>query len=103
MDTDSFINAFYRMANRRGLPIEVLSDNGTNFVGGNNELKDLVSKLNEEKNTKSIANKGIKWYFIEPLGPHLGGVLETMIKAAKKAIHLILGNADVRDEELHRC
>ena len=29
LDTDSFLNAFYRMASRRGLPDEVYSDNGT--------------------------------------------------------------------------
>ena len=27
LDTDSFLNAFYRMVNRRGLPKEVISDN----------------------------------------------------------------------------
>ena len=32
MDTDSFLNAFYRMVNRQGLPKEIISDNGTNFV-----------------------------------------------------------------------
>ena len=32
LDTDSFLNAFYRMVNRRGLPREMLSDNGGNFV-----------------------------------------------------------------------
>ncbi|XP_065680585.1 uncharacterized protein LOC136094531 [Hydra vulgaris] len=34
LDTHSFLNAFYRMVNRRGLPLEVLTNNGTNFVGG---------------------------------------------------------------------
>ena len=42
LDTDSFLNAFYRMANHRGLPGEILSDNGGNFVGGNKELSDLA-------------------------------------------------------------
>lgn len=101
MDTDSFLNAFYRMANRRGLPQEVLTDNGTNFVGGNNELKELVNSLDTEKIQNDTAHKGIRWHFNAPLGPHLGGVFETMIKSAKRAINKILGNADVTDEELH--
>ena len=37
LDTDSFLNAFYRMVNRRGLPREMLSDNGTNFVAAERE------------------------------------------------------------------
>ena len=49
----------------------------------------------------STANKGIKWHFNAPLGPHLGGVFETMIKAAKRAVSSILGNADISDDELH--
>ena len=38
LDTDSFLNAFFRMVSRRGLLKDVLSDNDTNFVGTNNEL-----------------------------------------------------------------
>jgi hypothetical protein len=33
LDTDAFLNAFYRMVGRRDLPEKVISDNGTNFVG----------------------------------------------------------------------
>ena len=100
LDTDSFLNAFYRMTSRRGLPQEVMSDNGTNFVGANTELKELISKLDKSKIEKSAANNGIKWHFNPPLGPHFGGVHETMIKAAKRAIYGILSKADITDEEL---
>ena len=96
----SFLNAFYRMTSRRGLPQEVISDNGTNFVGANTELKELISKLDKSKIEKSAANNGIKWHFNPPLGPHFGGVHETMIKAAKRAIYGILSKADITDEEL---
>lgn len=34
------------------------------------------------------------------MAPHFGGVYESMIKAAKKSIFAILGNAEVTDEEL---
>ena len=60
LDTDSFLNAFYRMVNRRGLPREMLSDNRENFVGGNKELSDLVKERDQEKIAKSTANQGIK-------------------------------------------
>jgi hypothetical protein len=35
-----------------------------------------------------------------PSAPHFGGVFEAMIKSAKKAIKIVLGNADITDEEL---
>ena len=38
LETDSFINGFRRFMARRGTPVKVWSDNGTNFVGGNPEL-----------------------------------------------------------------
>ena len=100
LDTDSFLNAFYRMTSRRGRPTEVLSDNGSNFVGAERELRELVEALDQKKIEKSTADEGIKWTFIPPLAPHFGGVHETMIKSAKKAIRAVLGNADVNDEEL---
>ena len=49
LDTDSFLNAFTRFTSRRGVPKEMTSDNGTNFVGAVNELKQLVDKLDQDK------------------------------------------------------
>lgn len=98
LDTDSFLNAFFRMVSRRGLPKDVLSDNGTNFVGANNELEKLAG-LDGEKIQEKTACYGIKWHFNPPLAPHFSGVHEVMIKAAKRAIYAILSSADVTDEE----
>ena len=100
MDTDSFLNAFYRMVNRRGLPKEIISDNGTNFVGAEKELRQLVQLLDQDRIMASTSNRGVKWHFNPPYAPHFGGVHETMIKSAKKAIQAILGCADITDEEL---
>jgi len=100
LDTDSFLNALYRFASRRGWPDELTSDNGRNFVGANRELKELVNQLNQGQIVKSMTSQAVKWNFNPPAAPHLGGVFEIMIKAAKRAVHAILGNADVTDEEL---
>ena len=101
LDVDSFLKAFYRMIDRRGLPEEIISDNGTNFVGANKELCEMTAKIVQDSKFKStITGKGIKWIFNPPYAPHFGGVFETMIKAAKRAVTAILGNADITDEEL---
>ena len=100
LDTDSFLNAFYRMASRRGFPDEMYSDNRTNLKAADKELKQLITEIEPEKIQESVANKGVTWYFNRPAAPHFGGVHETMIKAAKKAIKGILGHADITYEEL---
>ena len=101
LDVDSFMRTFTRMTDRRGLPKEIISDNGTNFVGANKELIEIFGRLAKDAKLKSlVSSKGIKWTFSPPYAPHFGGVFETMIKAAKRAVMAILGNADVTDDEL---
>ena len=100
LDTDSFLKCFVRMASRRGYPQEIVSDRGTNFIGADWELRELLDTLDRDKFKDQTVNKGVKWFFNPPLAPHFGGVHEVMIKAAKKAIRAILSDADVNDEEL---
>ena len=87
------------MTTRRGLPEDMLCDNGTNFVGGSNELKELET-LHKKKNQDATATHGVQWRFNPPLAPHFSGVHEVMIKSAKRAIYAILNPADITDEEL---
>ena len=98
LDVDCFLNALNRMINRRGLPEEVISDNGTNFVAASKELCELICK--DQKVQTNTTSKGIKWTFNPPYAPHFGGVFEIMIKSEKRAIIAILSNADVKDKEL---
>ena len=97
LDTVSVLNAF-RMASRRGLPEDVVCDNGTNFVGGSNELKELET-LDKKKVQDATATHGVQWRFNPPLAPHFSRVHEVMIKSAKKAIYAILNSADITDED----
>ena len=88
------------MAARRGWPRDMVSDNGTNFVGGNNELRELVDQIDQAKVESLTSNQGISWHWNPPVSPHFCGVFERMIKAAKRAIKAILGDVEVEDEEL---
>ena len=100
LDTDSFLNAFYHMASRRGKPEEVVFDNRGNFVAADKELQNLVRGLDQDRISKHAANRDIKWHFNPPLSPHFPGAREIMIKAVKRALKGILTNANVSDEEL---
>ena len=46
LDTSSFINALRRFIACRGAVIEICSDNATNFVGAEKELKLLINEWN---------------------------------------------------------
>ncbi|XP_044175338.1 uncharacterized protein [Acropora muricata] len=97
LDADSFLNAFTRFTSRRGLPKQMVSDCGTNFVGAVNELKELISELDQDKIQQSTTNRED---LTRPGAPHFGGIHEAMIKSAKKAIYGVIGTSDVTDEEL---
>ena len=97
LDTNSFLNCYNRFCDRRGQPQEMLSDNGTNFVGAKRELEEIFNEASREEikqRTKA------KWQFNPPSAPHFGGVHEALVKSAKRAIYAILSEADVTDEEL---
>ena len=52
LDASAFINALRRFIARRGKPAKIQSDNGSNFVAGNRELKqalDTWNKVAEER------------------------------------------------------
>ena len=48
LDTNSFLNTFFRFASSRGMPSLVISDNGTNFIKANMELKNVIHNLDNE-------------------------------------------------------
>jgi hypothetical protein len=90
------------MTSRRGTPRYVISDNGTNFVGAERELRELVEALDKDKIIRETTKfHPVDWKFNPPIAPHFGGVFEALVKSAKKAIRAILGDAEVSDEELH--
>ena len=78
LDTDTFLNAFSRFTSRRGVPKEVISDRGTNFVGAVGELKKLVSQLDRQRLENKTAVLGVTWRFNPAGAPHFGGAHEVM-------------------------
>ena len=92
-------NAFVRLTAQIEWPQPMLSDNGTNFVSASRELQDLVSAVDQDKIQWLTSNNGVSWKWNPPAAPHFGGVFESMIKSAKRAIFAVLGDAEVNGEE----
>jgi hypothetical protein len=66
-------------------------------VGAEPEMRKLVQALNHDKIAQETTKyQPIDWKFNPPSAPHFGGVFEAMIKSAKKATKIVLGDADVR-------
>lgn len=87
LTTSSFLNALRRFCSRRGKPVEISSDNGTNFVGANNYFLELYNLINNDKYIESVTyfltNDHIKWRFIPAHSPHMGGIWEAAVKSTK--------------------
>ena len=93
---DTFIVALRRFIARRGFYSTIHSDNVTNFIGANNELRELHDLLqsddHNEKVNAFLANKQIEWRFIPPHSPHFGGLLEVAVKSFKHHLKRVVGN-----------
>lgn len=105
LTSDGFIAALKRFAARRGLPERIYSDNGTNFVGANNQLKEMYALLNSEQH-KELVNRfasehRIIWNFIPPAAPHFGGLWESTVKLFKHHFRRVVGDSLFTFEELN--
>jgi hypothetical protein len=100
----SFKNCLKRMMARRGIVANLYSDNGTNFVGTDRELKETYFLLQQDKVDSIkcfLADRSINWHFIPPHSPHMGGIWEAGVKSCKHHFKRIVGNALLRYEELY--
>lgn len=59
LTTDSFINALRRFVSRRDNVSSITSDNGTNFVGANKELKSSFKTWNENSIENFLKQRNI--------------------------------------------
>ncbi|XP_064625911.1 uncharacterized protein LOC135486745 [Lineus longissimus] len=100
LDASSFINALRRFLGRRGDPKDIWSDNGTNFTGGERELREALQHWNAQNVDDELAQRGISWHFQPPAASHMSGVYEQLVKSVKLALKALLGQALVSDEVL---
>lgn len=99
----AFIAALRRFIGRRGRPRMLYSDNGTNFVGANRELKEVYQQVQEQMQATiadMLVNEGIEWKFIPPSSPHMGGLWEVAVRSCKYHLKRVMGNVLFTFEEL---
>ncbi|XP_055597416.1 uncharacterized protein LOC129747298 [Uranotaenia lowii] len=87
LSTDSCILALRNFIARRGPPLEIISDRGTNFIGASRELREALAKIDEERLKVEFVSPDTKWTFNPPAAPHFGGCWERLIQSVKKTMN----------------
>ncbi|XP_038120029.1 uncharacterized protein LOC119770026 [Culex quinquefasciatus] len=104
LTTAAFLAALRRFVSRRGLPSEIHSDNGLNFQGASNHLRELYELLRDTKViteiTSEASRRGIEWKFIPPRAPNFGGLWEAAVKSAKTSLVRVLGQRQLSFEDM---
>ncbi|XP_037877003.2 uncharacterized protein LOC119630714 [Bombyx mori] len=83
------------------LTADSMLDNGTNFVGANKELKQAIENARETDVVSRAAQMNIKWKFIPPGAPNMGGAWERLVRSVKTALAVTLKERHPREEVLH--
>ena len=101
LESDSFLNALMRFISRRGMPVKIRSDNGTNFTGGDRELRESVREWEKDQKIRGkLMSMHIVWEYNPPAASHMGGVWERQIRTVRNVLNVILRNEVLDDERL---
>ncbi|XP_062537627.1 uncharacterized protein LOC134205940 [Armigeres subalbatus] len=98
LNTQACLMAVRRFVCKRGAPNEFFSDNGTNFKGASNELAKM--KQIDQNCAEGFTSSTLKWNFIPPSTPHMGGVWERMVRSVKEALKVLNDGQKLTDEIL---
>ncbi len=99
----AFIATLQRFISRRGLPSDIYSDEGTNFVGAAEELAELLNFVNSAAHIEAVkgflSTKGISFHTNPPASPHHGGLWEAAVKSMKFHLRRVMGTRNLTTEE----
>jgi hypothetical protein len=91
MSTEEFLLAFRRFAARYTLPTNLMSDNGTNYIGAEREITQLFNCLDVNKLQKEFPT--VSWEMVTPLSPWRNAAAERLIQICKRAFRKVVGKA----------
>ena len=100
-DTQSFLISFKRFISIRGYPGFVHSDNGTQLVAANKELRDMVKGWDKSQLVNFGSHQGMEWSFNKSANaPFQNGCSESLIRLVKRGISMSVGNNVLSFNEL---
>ena len=90
MSTDTFINALRCFIALRGPVRQIRSDQGSNFMGAQNVLRNALQEMKEEKLRNFFAEQQCDFVTNPPASSHMGGVWERQIRTIRNVLSAIL-------------
>ena len=97
LTTDYFLMVLRRFFSVREYGTRTIySDNATNFVGANAELKRGIQQLNNCKITSNLSLCGIEWKYAPSLASHQGGIYEAIIRFVRKIPESMMDDQKLR-------
>ena len=102
--TDGFLQVLRRFVCVRGWPAVIYSDQGTQFVGASNELKEILRGMSWEQ-IKDLGwpEQKIEWRFSPPDAKWYNGATESLVKSVKRALNAAVGENVMQFSELQTC
>lgn len=87
LKSNNCLLAVSNFINRRGIPIQLRTDNAGYFLKSKKLLSEIISLEDIERN---IAKYNIKWVTNTPDSPHMGGAWERLIKCVKRVLDVTI-------------
>lgn len=97
LSTDACILYIRNFINRRGRPLRIRSDRGTNFIGASKET--IV--IDNTRLAEECTRQGIQWVFNVPANPAAGGIWERMVRYIKNVLSFTLHDKSPQVETLN--
>ena len=101
--TMEFLHVLRRFFCYRGYPKQMISDNGSQMVGAERELRAMIEGWEIKQLKEYCADRGMIWQFTTPLAPHQNSCSESLVKSAKSALKKAVGEALLTPFELYTC
>ena len=100
-DMSNFLLSFKRFISIRGYPGYVYSDNGSQLVAANKELREMTKNWNMSELGKFGSKQGMTWIFNRSANaPFQNGCSESLIRLVKRGILMSIGNNIISFGEL---
>ena len=103
LTSEAFIASLRRFNARHSRPRTMWSDHGTNFIGANREIKEMVIFLKQqqvrERESQFCSDEGINWKFMPECALHFGGLWEAAVKSMKSHLRRVVGDNKLTFEE----